>query len=116
MSTTTTARPGDRPLEETALAEMVRRLAAALSPRAIYLFGSHAYGTPHADSDIDLYVLLDTAGDAWDLSDAGYRALRGVHLPVELHFSTVADFVRFAGVVGSLPKEVRERGRLLFAA
>jgi predicted nucleotidyltransferase len=24
----------------------------------IYLFGSYAYGTPHEDSDIDLYVVL----------------------------------------------------------
>ena len=24
----------------------------------IYLFGSHAYGNPHKDSDIDLYVVL----------------------------------------------------------
>jgi len=25
----------------------------------IYLFGSHAYGTPHKDSDLDLYVVLN---------------------------------------------------------
>ena len=24
----------------------------------IWLFGSHAYGTPHKDSDLDLYVVL----------------------------------------------------------
>jgi predicted nucleotidyltransferase len=24
----------------------------------IYLFGSYAYGTPHKDSDLDLYVVL----------------------------------------------------------
>ena len=24
----------------------------------IYLFGSHAYGTPHKDSDLDLFVIL----------------------------------------------------------
>jgi predicted nucleotidyltransferase len=25
---------------------------------AIYLFGSHAYGTPHKDSDIDIFVIV----------------------------------------------------------
>ncbi|GHU75090.1 hypothetical protein AGMMS49992_18330 [Clostridia bacterium] len=25
---------------------------------AIYLFGSYAYGTPHKDSDLDVYVVL----------------------------------------------------------
>jgi len=35
----------DEELEEK-LAEIVRRLRAALSPVAIYFFGSYAYGTP----------------------------------------------------------------------
>ena len=44
----------------------------------IYLFGSHAYGQPHADSDIDIYLvvpddiesLLETYGNIiYDLSD-----------------------------------------------
>ena len=48
-----------RPLSEEVLAEIVRRLTAALSPRAIYLFGSHAYGTPHANSDVDLLLAVN---------------------------------------------------------
>ena len=30
----------------------------AIPVEQIYLFGSHAYGKPHKDSDIDLYVIL----------------------------------------------------------
>lgn len=33
-----------------------------LHPHKIILFGSHAYGTPHVDSDIDLIVVLNMAG------------------------------------------------------
>ena len=30
----------------------------AVPAKAIYLFGSHAYGTPNNDSDIDIYVVV----------------------------------------------------------
>jgi len=40
----------------------------AAPTEAIYLFGSHAYGTPSEDSDIDIYVVVsDDAGDLIDL-------------------------------------------------
>jgi predicted nucleotidyltransferase len=35
-----------------------RQLANRFGPDKIVLFGSHAYGTPHADSDVDLLVIM----------------------------------------------------------
>src|SRR5947209_14158413 len=37
-----------------------RAIAARFDPNRIILFGSHAYGTPHADSDVDLLVVMPT--------------------------------------------------------
>src|SRR5438309_4172290 len=42
------------------LAEMTRRLVAEFQPEQIILFGSHAYGTPNEDSDVDLLVIMPT--------------------------------------------------------
>jgi predicted nucleotidyltransferase len=39
-------------------AQIVERLKP-LNPQKIILFGSYAYGTPHEDSDIDLYVVTN---------------------------------------------------------
>src|SRR2546421_7214034 len=53
---------GPRELRD--LARSVERLVEALEPEAIYVFGSHgshARGTPHADSDIDLLVLVNSS-------------------------------------------------------
>jgi predicted nucleotidyltransferase len=33
-------------------------ITATVPVAEIYLFGSYAYGTPHQDSDLDLYVVL----------------------------------------------------------
>src|ERR1700736_1496035 len=35
-----------------------RRVAERFRPDKIILFGSHAYGTPHADSDVDILVIM----------------------------------------------------------
>ncbi len=35
-----------------------RQVAEQFQPEKIILFGSHAYGTPHADSDVDLLVIM----------------------------------------------------------
>ena len=35
-----------------------RQVAEHFQPEKIILFGSHAYGTPHADSDVDILVIM----------------------------------------------------------
>src|SRR5580693_6458876 len=37
-----------------------RQVAERFQPDKIILFGSHAYGTPHADSDVDILVIVPT--------------------------------------------------------
>lgn len=38
--------------------QFARRVAERFQPDKIILFGSHAYGTPHADSDVDILVVM----------------------------------------------------------
>ena len=37
-----------------------RQVAERFQPDKIILFGSYAYGTPHADSDVDILVIMPT--------------------------------------------------------
>jgi predicted nucleotidyltransferase len=38
--------------------KFARQVAERFQPDKIILFGSHAYGTPHEDSDVDLLVVM----------------------------------------------------------
>ena len=81
------------------------------------LFGSHAHGKPRPDSDVDIMVIVsDHAPNRYELSRRAYAALGDTDLPVELHFSRVTQFERFSTVVGSLQREVKQQGRILYAA
>jgi len=43
---------------ETELAVLKEIIINTVPVEQIYLFGSYAYGTPHKDSDLDLYVVI----------------------------------------------------------
>ena len=41
-----------------AIRRFAREVAEKFQPAKIILFGSHAYGEPHADSDVDILVIM----------------------------------------------------------
>ena len=104
-------------LHTTLLDEIVRRLVAALQPETIYLYGSHAYGQPHEDSDVDLLVVLreTTRSGHEDAIDA-YRALRGLYVPAEVQVVTRSEFERRAQWLSSVERVAKEKGRILYAS
>lgn len=42
----------------TVIRQFARQVAERFQPEKIILFGSHAYGTPHADSDVDILIIM----------------------------------------------------------
>jgi predicted nucleotidyltransferase len=42
----------------TVIRRFARQVAERFQPHKIILFGSHAYGAPHADSDVDILVIM----------------------------------------------------------
>ena len=71
--------------------EIIKKLEP-LNLNQIILFGSHAYGTPHKDSDIDLYVVTndDFMPQSWNEKNQLYlkvsRAIRELreHVAIDL--------------------------------
>jgi predicted nucleotidyltransferase len=45
------------------IASVSAQIVEAFHPEQIILFGSHAYGTSHTDSDVDLLVIMAHSGD-----------------------------------------------------
>ena len=102
---------------ERKLADVVDRLRTALSPTAIYLFGSYAYGQPHPGSDLDLLVVVDASPlTPYQRDAAAYLALLGLGVPKDVQVYTRAEFEARAALPVSFEHTVREKGRLLYAA
>lgn len=63
----------------TVIKRIVERLVAGYAPEKIILFGSYAYGEPHADSDIDLLIIKATRQRFFERLDTVRRVTTGTH-------------------------------------
>jgi predicted nucleotidyltransferase len=101
--------------DDSKIRDISRRVVAALTPERVVLFGSYAWGTPDADSDLDLYVVVpDQAEPTYRLARRAYRALHGVGTPVDVVVRTHGESQRNAGVVSTLDHEILTRGLVLY--
>ena len=99
------------------LDEIVRRLVETLHPLEIYLFGSHARGTPHKHSDLDFLVVVpDDAGRPFDLAGRAYVALADLGVSKDLVICHRSEMEKWAPVKFSLPNEVVRKGKRIYVA
>ena len=102
-------------VEPRVLAAVVDRLVAALRPERILLFGSHAWGAPTPDSDLDLMIVVPTSDEPpHRRAQRAYRAVGPVGVPKDLLVLTHEEFERQAEVPTSLARRVRDGGVLLY--
>jgi uncharacterized protein len=96
-------------IDTATIREVTGRLVAALAPERVLLFGSYAWGSPDADSDLYL-VVADDAEPTHRMARRGHSALRGLKVPVDLVVRTRTESARNARAVSSLDYEVLQRG------
>ncbi len=91
------------------------RIVSQLSPLQIYLFGSYACGTPDADSDYDLYIVVDDSQTDWHAQTVkAYRAIRSVRTkPVDILVGTKSNFEK-RKAYSTIEREVAQKGVLLY--
>lgn len=97
------------------LDEMTRRLVAEFGPSQIYLFGSHAWGRPNEDSDVDLMVVVPNSDER--PSERGLRALNcldGVRIAKDVLVYTQAEVDWDSRVYATLVSEILEKGVKLY--
>jgi predicted nucleotidyltransferase len=97
------------------LQDAVERLVQEFRPEAIYLFGSHAWGTPDADSDLDFFVVVPESDEPpIKRAQRGHRCLRGLGKPKDVLVHTRSEVDRFKHLRASLSHQVLHQGRKLY--
>ena len=98
-----------------ALDEVIGRLAAALNPVAIYLFGSRALGTARPDSDFDLLVVTRPEdGEAGYDYVRAYAPLAGRGIACDVLPVPEPDFLEDKDDPTSLCFEAAHRGKKVY--
>ncbi len=102
-------------LDPNLLDEVVKRITEAIHPEKIYLYGSHTYGTPHQDSDVDLLVLIDKSEVSYyKRARPIYKALRRLIIPTEIIVVTQDEFTQRLKWVVSVEREAFEKGKVVY--
>lgn len=97
------------------LESVVNRLKDEFQPEEIYLFGSHAWGTPREDSDFDLMVIVPHSDERpVRRMQRAHRCLRGLPLSKDIFVQTRTEFDRYKDVKSSLQHAILNRGRKLY--
>ena len=97
------------------LQEMTRRLVEQFQPEQVILFGSHAWGMPDRDSDVDLLVIVTHSGlSDYERAVLGHRCLGGLNVPKDVIVKTRAEFDFFRRVRASLEHKIAEQGKVLY--
>src|ERR1700736_4968140 len=89
----------------------VREVAERFQPEKIILFGSYAYARPHADSDVDILVIMPARNEL----DQAVKICLAVeyHFPLDLLVRTPENLAWRLAEGDSFLREVTDRGKTL---
>ena len=92
--------------------KFARAVATRFQPDKIFLFGSYAYGTPHADSDVDILVIMPTRNEL----DQAVQICLAVdyNFPLDLLVRTPKNLTWRLAEGDSFLREVIDRGKVLY--
>ena len=102
-------------VDEEFLEEVVRRIVSAVDPVKIILFGSHAYGKPKKESDLDIMVVVkDDVKSCRRVASEVYGALCGLLIPKDVVVVRQKDIEEWKNVPQAFITKVVSKGRVLY--
>ena len=97
------------------LENVVARLKAEFQPEEIFLFGSHAWGTPDENSDVDLFVVVrESTERPIQRMQRAHHCLGGMGFSKDVLVRTRAEVNRFKHLRASLAYQVLNQGRKIY--
>ena len=102
-------------INEVLLQTATQKLVAEFQPEQIWLFGSHAWGVPTEDSDVDLMVIVPRSEErSIQRMQRAHRCLRGIGFAKDVLVPTRAQVDRYKHLRASLFHQVLAKGRKLY--
>jgi predicted nucleotidyltransferase len=104
----------NRPVPLEAIHAVAQKIAEKFGPEKIILFGSHAYGTPQASSDVDLLVVMQTELTPHKQRLQIARALSPRPFGMDILVRTPADLERRIALGDFFLREVVRKGKVIY--
>ncbi len=102
------------PITEEKIRDAAQKIVDAAHPEKIILFGSHAYGNPTPDSDVDLFVMMESDQRVHARMVQLSEILYPRPFPVDIITRTSAELKERLDIGDCFFKEIVEKGRILY--
>lgn len=96
------------------LKHVVRQIVEGVHPDKIILFGSHAYGEPTKDSDVDLLVVMRSRKRPVERAIEVSRSIRFYPFPMDILVRTPREIRHRTQMGDPFFQEVIRRGKILY--
>ena len=96
------------------ISTMAERIARAFHPVQIILFGSHARGEAHPQSDVDLLVVFSELADKRKTAVDIRRALADLPVAKDILVTTPEELARQRDWVGTVLRVAQQEGEILY--
>ena len=95
--------------------EVTKRLVKEFDPERIFLFGSHVWGNPDRDSDLDLLMIVQHSEHSpAKRASLAYRCLRDITYPLDILVKTRKEVERYSAISSALEYKILTQGKLLY--
>lgn len=94
--------------------EYCQRIAREFRPERIILFGSHAYGTPDENSDVDLMVVMPKRPGGRQEQDIQIRRRVQADFPVDLLVRDPQEVAQRLSENDTFMQVVTQHGRVMY--
>ncbi|MCK5241931.1 nucleotidyltransferase domain-containing protein [bacterium] len=95
---------------------LINRIVEEVKPLQIVLFGSAARGEMHADSNLDLMVVMPNGTHRRYTSQRLYQAISGIQMPYEIIVATSEDLQKHKNNQGLIYQTILREGKVLYDA
>lgn len=92
---------------------LCQQIVAQFKPQKVILFGSHAYGVPTIDSDIDLLVVMPYSGNEMEKMVEIRRQLDS-SMPVDILVKTPYQIEERLGLGDFFIAEIIKKGKVIY--
>lgn len=101
---------------EEKIRHVVEKIVREYQPEKIILFGSWAWGTPHENSDFDIFVIKDTDTPSLKRIEALDRLFSRRDVPLDFLVYTPEQVARRLAIGDFFVRDIMTNGRILYDA
>ncbi|VVB97051.1 Nucleotidyltransferase domain protein [uncultured archaeon] len=97
------------------ISAIAKKIAERFNPEKIILFGSYAWGKPDRDSDLDLFIIMESGERPIKRAGSIRKVLRELYVPMDILVRTPEELQYRIEIGDPFIKKIMSDGQVIYA-